>query len=195
MKRLLAATSVCALVLAGAALAQTSTGTGRDTQGMSQGGMSNPGPGGSVSSQGSMQNRGSMSNQSSGSMSSQGSMGSMSEQGTSSGTSHSASRGSHASASSQDVMQAQTELKQMGLYNGQVDGKMGKQTKQALSKFQKQNGLRQTAQLDRQTKDRLMHGGTGGATSGSTSTQGSSMQNSSGSGSMGGSSSTGGTSR
>jgi N-acetylmuramoyl-L-alanine amidase len=86
-------------------------------------------------------------------------------------------------------MQAQTELKQMGLYNGQVDGKMGKQTKQAISKFQKQNGLHQTAQLDRQTRDRLMHSGSG-ATSGSTSTstQGSSMQNSSGSGSVGGSS-------
>jgi N-acetylmuramoyl-L-alanine amidase len=88
-------------------------------------------------------------------------------------------------------MQAQTELKQMGLYNGQVDGKMGKQTKQAISKFQKQNGLRQTAQLDRQTKDRLMqHGGgaTSGSTSTSTSSQGSSMQNSSGSGATGGSS-------
>jgi peptidoglycan hydrolase-like protein with peptidoglycan-binding domain len=62
------------------------------------------------------------------------------------------------------VAQAQQELKSKGLYNGAIDGIMGPQTKTALSQFQQQNGLRQTAQLDRETRDRLTQGGAGGNT-------------------------------
>ena len=60
------------------------------------------------------------------------------------------------------VKQAQQALKDNGLYKGKVDGKMGPQTKSALSQFQKQNGLKQTAQLDHATMKALMQGGSSG---------------------------------
>jgi peptidoglycan hydrolase-like protein with peptidoglycan-binding domain len=59
------------------------------------------------------------------------------------------------------VAQVQQELKSQGLYNGAIDGVIGPQTKTALSQFQQQNGLRQTATLDRQTRDRLAQANTG----------------------------------
>src|SRR5258705_4989971 len=40
------------------------------------------------------------------------------------------------------------ELRHSGLYNGSLDGVIGPQTKQALVRFQKDNGLDQTATLD-----------------------------------------------
>lgn len=60
------------------------------------------------------------------------------------------------------VKQAQQALKDNGLYKGKVDGKMGPQTKSALSQFQKQNGLKQTAQLDHATMKALTQGGSSG---------------------------------
>jgi len=72
----------------------------------------------------------------------------------------------HAAAmhrSATQIKQAQAALKQEGLYKGKVDGKLGPRTKSALAQFQKQNGLKQTAQLDAPTVGKLKEGG---ATSG-----------------------------
>lgn len=60
------------------------------------------------------------------------------------------------------VKQAQTALQQEGLYKGKIDGKFGPQTKAALTQFQKANGLKQSAQLDRTTMMKLQQGGEGG---------------------------------
>jgi len=61
-----------------------------------------------------------------------------------------------------EIRQAQQELKQQGLYRGRVDGKMGRETRTALSQFQQQNGLQQTGRLDQQTMAGLMNGQTSG---------------------------------
>jgi peptidoglycan hydrolase-like protein with peptidoglycan-binding domain len=50
-----------------------------------------------------------------------------------------------------DSRQAQLELRNMGLYNGSLDGVVGPETKRALEQFQKNNGLDRTARLDQQT--------------------------------------------
>jgi hypothetical protein len=50
-----------------------------------------------------------------------------------------------------DFRQAQLELRNMGLYNGSLDGVVGPETKRALEQFQKNNGLDRTARLDGQT--------------------------------------------
>ncbi|HWX29905.1 MAG TPA: peptidoglycan-binding domain-containing protein [Steroidobacteraceae bacterium] len=50
-----------------------------------------------------------------------------------------------------DFRQAQLELRNMGLYNGSLDGVLGPETKRALDQFQKDNGLDRTATLDQQT--------------------------------------------
>src|SRR5580700_9279097 len=47
-----------------------------------------------------------------------------------------------------DFRQAQLELRNMGLYNGSLDGVLGPETKRALDQFQKDNGLDRTATLD-----------------------------------------------
>ncbi len=49
------------------------------------------------------------------------------------------------------VKEAQTQLKDQGLYNGQIDGIAGPQTRRAVRAYQKREGLRQTARLDRET--------------------------------------------
>jgi peptidoglycan hydrolase-like protein with peptidoglycan-binding domain len=70
--------------------------------------------------------------------------------------------------SPRDIRQAQEQLKQQGLYKGRVDGKMGRETAEAISKFQQQNGLPQNSQLDQQTMAKLSgNGGTGMSTNGS----------------------------
>lgn len=74
--------------------------------------------------------------------------------------------------SSHDIRQAQEQLKQQGLYKGRVDGKMGPETAQAISKFQEKNGLPQSSQLDQQTMAKLgggngMDNNTGMSTNGS----------------------------
>ena len=57
--------------------------------------------------------------------------------------------------SADEVRQAQQKLKDDGDYTGQVDGKMGPKTAQALKKFQQSNGLPQTGHLDQQTASKL----------------------------------------
>ncbi|HZS85723.1 MAG TPA: peptidoglycan-binding domain-containing protein [Stellaceae bacterium] len=86
----------------------------------------------------------------------------------------SSSHGMQASVSRSEVKQAQQQLKSEGLYNGQIDGIVGPETKQALSEYQKKEGLKQTATLDKQTLDRLM--GHQGAASGSSASPASSSQ-------------------
>lgn len=73
-----------------------------------------------------------------------------------------------AGVSHSEVTQAQTALKQKGLYSGPIDGRIGPKTRQAISQFQRQNGLKQTAQLDSRTMSELHGSGTSGSgTSGS----------------------------
>ncbi len=57
------------------------------------------------------------------------------------------------------VREAQQALQQDGLYKGKVDGQFGPKTRSALAQFQKQNGLKQTARLDRATMSKLMQSG------------------------------------
>jgi peptidoglycan hydrolase-like protein with peptidoglycan-binding domain len=68
------------------------------------------------------------------------------------------------------IKQVQQRLKAAGTYSGPIDGRMGAQTQQAISQFQKKHGLRQTGNLDQQTMAALninMNETTGGAGSGS----------------------------
>jgi peptidoglycan hydrolase-like protein with peptidoglycan-binding domain len=73
------------------------------------------------------------------------------------------------SGSSDNVRQAQEALQDQGLYKGQVDGKLGPQTKHALAQFQKQKGLKQTAQLDQPTLNDLQNGAMSGSDNASSS--------------------------
>jgi peptidoglycan hydrolase-like protein with peptidoglycan-binding domain len=68
----------------------------------------------------------------------------------------SASTGRHGASR---VRQAQIALKQKGLYDGPIDGKEGPRTRTAITQFQKQNGLQQSAQLNRRTLNALQAGG------------------------------------
>jgi murein L,D-transpeptidase YcbB/YkuD len=54
-----------------------------------------------------------------------------------------------------DVQQLQEQLKSAGLYRGRVDGEMGPQTRRALARFQRQQGLRPTGVPDEQTLSAL----------------------------------------
>jgi peptidoglycan hydrolase-like protein with peptidoglycan-binding domain len=82
-----------------------------------------------------------------------------------------AAMGADATLSQPSIQQAQQQLKAQGLYNGPIDGVIGPETKQALSQFQQQNGLPQTATLDQQTMSRLMAPGSNPPASMSGSTQ------------------------
>lgn len=63
--------------------------------------------------------------------------------------------GAHRMAmSSSQVKQIQSALDQKGEHVT-VDGKWGKQTAQAVRKFQKQNGLRATGHVDQKTMEKL----------------------------------------
>ncbi len=53
--------------------------------------------------------------------------------------------------SSEEVKQAQGELQRQGLYNGEIDGIAGPETRQAVREYQQREGLQQTARLDRLT--------------------------------------------
>jgi peptidoglycan hydrolase-like protein with peptidoglycan-binding domain len=61
-----------------------------------------------------------------------------------------------ANASKDDIRWAQVELHMKGFYNGSLDGVAGPETKRALLRFQKGNGLEPTATLDQQTADALI---------------------------------------
>ena len=78
-----------------------------------------------------------------------------------------------AEASESQIKQAQEQLKSAGLYKGTADGKMGPETKQAISEFQQKNGLSKTGELDQQTMAALNNNQSGAASSlsGSSSTQ------------------------
>jgi len=65
-------------------------------------------------------------------------------------------------ASPREVTRAQTLLKQKGLYNGPINGQFTAATRDAVSQFQKQSGLKQTAQLDEDTLSNLQAGATTG---------------------------------
>jgi len=54
-----------------------------------------------------------------------------------------------------DIAKAQERLNQKGYNVGTPDGIAGKKTRQAISQFQKVNGLSVTGQLDQQTLDKL----------------------------------------
>ncbi len=54
-----------------------------------------------------------------------------------------------------DVRQAQTALRDMGLYDGQVDGLYGPRTIRAVSEFQRHNDMAATGELTDDTLDRL----------------------------------------
>ena len=56
------------------------------------------------------------------------------------------------------IRDAQQKLADAGFYHGKIDGLMGPQTREALSAYQQQNGLTQTARLDKPTRDRLAQG-------------------------------------
>lgn len=164
MKRLLVATSFFALLLSPAAFAQ------------SNGGATTPNP---SSGSGSMMHQGGMMNQGQGGTMHQG-QGSMSSEHSSA-----MSRGGSAeNVSSQEVKQAQTQLKQQGLYKGKVDGIVGPETKTAISEYQKKEGLPQTASLDQQTLQHLMSTSGSGSSTNNESSGSMSKGSSAGSGSM-----------
>lgn len=54
-------------------------------------------------------------------------------------------------ASASAPLEVQRSLSELGYNVGQLDGKLGPKTKQALRKFQKDEGLRATGKLDRKT--------------------------------------------
>jgi peptidoglycan hydrolase-like protein with peptidoglycan-binding domain len=91
--------------------------------------------------------------------------------------------------SKDDIRQAQLELRNMGLYDGSLDGVVGPETKRALHQFQKDNGLDRTATLDQQTMVALFgHIGTSQGSSSvppNTNQGGGSMTNSSGASDVG----------
>src|SRR5213076_2276732 len=53
------------------------------------------------------------------------------------------------------IADVQTELQQMGYYQGEVDGLLGPLTRQALADYQADQGLTQTAAIDQPTLDSL----------------------------------------
>ena len=53
---------------------------------------------------------------------------------------------------------AQVELRYRGLYKGSLDGVLGPRTQRALTEFQQNNGLSQTAWLDARTWEALTSG-------------------------------------
>jgi peptidoglycan hydrolase-like protein with peptidoglycan-binding domain len=76
---------------------------------------------------------------------------------------HAAKHSSATHMSRAEISDAQQKLQADNLYHGKIDGKLGSETRRALAEYQRQNGLRVTASLDRQTRDSLL-GNTGTAT-------------------------------
>lgn len=60
------------------------------------------------------------------------------------------------------VKEAQRMLRRDRLYHGRIDGVIGPQTRHALARYQRMNGLPVTASLNRRTEDALMGGRTAG---------------------------------
>jgi len=53
------------------------------------------------------------------------------------------------------IADVQTELQQMGYYQGEVDGLLGPMTRQALTAYQADQGLTTTAVIDEPTLNSL----------------------------------------
>lgn len=137
MKSLLLATSILALTAGGAfaqGVHQSPSASGTFAQGMNQSPNANQAPGNGMNDQSSR------------------SSGAMGRTGQSYGAQSSYQGRGHM----QRIKEAQRVLKQDGLYKGGIDGKVGPETKTAVKKFQRQNGLRQTAQLDSRTMNKLL---------------------------------------
>src|SRR5260370_40925490 len=79
---------------------------------------------------------------------------------TSQSTMPATSATSHRSANArmsrhEETVEVQQKLQQDNLYNGRIDGRLNRQTRQALPSFQNQKSLRVAATLDRETPDSL----------------------------------------
>jgi peptidoglycan hydrolase-like protein with peptidoglycan-binding domain len=82
---------------------------------------------------------------------------------------HSGMKSSAMHVSRAEVTDIQQKLQAENLYQGRIDGMLGPQTRRALADYQKQNGLRVTANLDRKTRDSLLrHMGAGSPPSSAT---------------------------
>ncbi len=66
-----------------------------------------------------------------------------------------------ATMSRSEIRQAQQQLRRDHLYRGRIDGIAGSETRQALQRYQRKNGLPVTAQLDQDTMSRLLGSGQG----------------------------------
>jgi peptidoglycan hydrolase-like protein with peptidoglycan-binding domain len=60
------------------------------------------------------------------------------------------------SVSENEILQAQQQLRAQGFYNGPIDGLLDTKTKQALERYQRENGLNETATLDQATLHSLL---------------------------------------
>ena len=60
-----------------------------------------------------------------------------------------------------EIRQAQQQLRQDHLYRGRIDGIVGSETRRAVQRYQRKNGLPVTAQLDQDTINSLMGNGQG----------------------------------
>jgi peptidoglycan hydrolase-like protein with peptidoglycan-binding domain len=69
---------------------------------------------------------------------------------------HSAAHSRATHVSRAEIRDIQQKLQADNFYHGKIDGMMGPRTRRALAEYQKQNGLRVTANLDRQTRDSLL---------------------------------------
>lgn len=69
---------------------------------------------------------------------------------------HAAMHSSGKHMSRAEITDVQQKLQADNLYSGKIDGMLGRQTRRAIAEYQKQNGLRVTANLDRQTRDSLL---------------------------------------
>ena len=69
---------------------------------------------------------------------------------------HAAMHSRGTNVSSAEVRDIQQKLQADNLYSGKIDGMVGPRTRRAIADYQKQNSLRVTANLDRQTMDSLL---------------------------------------
>ena len=64
-------------------------------------------------------------------------------------------QGGSVSLSQSEIREAQMKLNQKGFNVGEPDGVMGPRTRDGLAQFQRQEGLQETGDIDRQTADAL----------------------------------------
>jgi len=65
------------------------------------------------------------------------------------------SQGGSVSLSQSEIREAQMKLNQKGFNVGEPDGVMGPKTRDGLAQFQRQEGLQESGDIDRQTADAL----------------------------------------